>query len=472
MMRILAVLALLAVSVLGFALGGYFLYDWIRGTGYHVRAAEQAMEQRDFVEAEAHIALCLDARPNKPEVQLLAARIKRRSIFPIPPGGVDGPGACLTVGSVRYDGSYDAVEQHLARYAELDGLTELLNLEQNLLRAQAGELSMMVRSGNDATTVEQVLRSWVKDNHPDSPLILEALIKGYLQSYRLADALTYLNIWLKRQQEVQAYLWRAWILERLGDDAGGLKDYQQALALDPEHDKVRQRVAEMLLRSSGPASAVEHFELLRRRQVTNPALILGLARCRKGLGAPDEARQLIDDLLAEHAEYIPGLIERGKLALDARQEDEAERFFRAAVQLAPYDALANYNLYLCLQRRGKKEEARTLAIKREQIEKDMKRMDELSREVAVKPQEAALRCEAGTILLRNGLKQDGWRWLISALRADPYHVPTHAALGAYYAKEGNDPLAAFHRRIAGDGGVDVSRPSGTGQHELMKRPSK
>src|SRR5207245_2777934 len=127
--------------------------------------------QRRFVEAEAHVALCLDARPNKPEVQLLAARIKRRSIFPILPGGADGPGACLTAGSVRYDGSYDDAEQHLAKYAELGGLIELLNLELNLLRAQAGGLSLVVQSGDEGTTVERVLQSWIKDNHPDSPLI-------------------------------------------------------------------------------------------------------------------------------------------------------------------------------------------------------------------------------------------------------------------------------------------------------------
>src|SRR5262249_31590097 len=155
---------------------------------------------------------------------------------------------------------------------------------------------------------------------------------------------------------------------------------QRALTLNPENDRVRQRVAEMVLRSSGPAEAAEYFELLSRRQVKNPALILGLAQCRKGLGAADEARRLIDGLLSEHADYVPALVERGKLALDEGHVEEAEGFFRTAVQRAPYEPLANYNLYLCLQRRGKKEEARALAIKREQIEKDMHRMDELSRE--------------------------------------------------------------------------------------------
>jgi tetratricopeptide (TPR) repeat protein len=456
-MRTLAVLALLAVSALSIAVGGYVLYDWIWGTGYAMRAAEQAMNQRDFVAAEEYVARCLAARPNKPEVQLLAARIKRRSIFPILPGGADGPGACLTAGRVRYGGSYDDVLHHLALYAELGGLTELLDLEQSLLRAQAGEWSMVVESGDGTTTVEHVLQSWVEDNHPETPLILEALVKGYLQSYRLAEALKCLNIWLKRQEDIQAHLWRGWILERLGDSAEGLKDYQQALALNPEHDKVRQRVAEILLRLSGPTEAIQYYEVLRQRQVTNPAVVLGLAQCRKGLGASDEARRLIDGLLAEHTDYVPALIERGKLALDNLQADEAEHYFRAAVRLAPYDTLANYNLYLCLLRRGQKAEARELAKKREQIDKDMSRMDQLSREVAKQPHEASLRCEAGTILLRNGLQEDGRRWLLSALKEDPYHAATHAALTEFYEKEGNQALAAFHRQFAAGGESKVSK---------------
>lgn len=461
MKKRLAVCTLVAVSVLSFAWAGYFLYDRSWGAGYHMRAAEQAMQQRDFIEAKTHIAWCLNARPNKPEVQLLAARIERRSMYPLLPGGVDGPGACLTAGSVRYDGSYYEVEEHLAKYAELGGLTELLNLEQNLLRAQAGALSMIVQDGTADHTVEQMLQSWIKENHPDSALILEALVKAYLQSYRLAEALQCLNTWLTRQEDIQALLWRAWILARLNDDAGALKDYQRVLVLAPENDKVRQRVAEMLLRLSGPAAAVEQFELLRRRQVTNPALTLGWAQCRKALGAPDEARQVIDGLLAEHPDYIPALIERGKLALDEGQMDEAERLFRAAVQRAPHDALANYNLYLCLQGRGKKEEARALAVQRAQIEKDMNRMDELGRAVALKPHDASLRYEAGTILLRNGLKDDGLRWLGSALREDPYHTPTHTALAEVYEKEGNHPLAAFHRRIAAEAASNVSQSSAT-----------
>ena len=53
--------------------------------------------------------------------------------------------------------------------------------------------------------------------------------------------------------------------------------------------------------------------------------------------------------------------------------------------------------------------------------------------------------------------EEGRRWLISALRENPYHGPTHAALGDYYEKEKNNQLAAFHRRLAIAGGTDASK---------------
>jgi predicted Zn-dependent protease len=67
-----------------------------------------------------------------------------------------------------------------------------------------------------------------------------------------------------------------------------------------------------------------------------------------------------------------------------------------------------------------------------------------------KPHDPALRSEAGAILMRNGLKQDGLRWLFSALQTDPEHAATHALLADYFEKEAKDPQRAqAHRRMAG-----------------------
>src|SRR5262245_11959969 len=139
-MKVLVVSASLLISLLGLGLGGYVFYQWSWGSSAHYRAAQKAMQKRDFLAAESHMRICLAASPKDPDTRLLAARIARRSVFPVLPGGVDGPGACLVAGTVHYGDPKARAEEHLAQFHLQGGQTVLLRLEINLLRAQRGEL--------------------------------------------------------------------------------------------------------------------------------------------------------------------------------------------------------------------------------------------------------------------------------------------------------------------------------------------
>jgi Tfp pilus assembly protein PilF len=66
--------------------------------------------------------------------------------------------------------------------------------------------------------------------------------------------------------------------------------------------------------------------------------------------------------------------------------------------------------------------------------------------VMAAPGDPQWRYQAGIILLRNGKKEEGQRWLLSALEMDPRHAPTHAALAALYDQQGKGELASQHRR--------------------------
>ena len=46
-------------------------------------------------------------------------------------------------------------------------------------------------------------------------------------------------------------------------------------------------------------------------------------------------------------------------------------------------------------------------------------LDQVRFEVMKRPGDAALRCEAGLLFLRNGERREGIRWLQMALRLDP-----------------------------------------------------
>jgi tetratricopeptide (TPR) repeat protein len=431
------------VVVIGFcsAMGGFVAYDWLWGVDYHLRAGKESLKRRSYVQAEAHVALALESRPNSPEAHLLAAQIARRAVLPVLPGATEGLGHSLTVSSRNRVGSYEKAQEHLSAYKKLGGIPEMFDLEQRLIRVQSGALGQE----------EADLHFLIAGDSPESLVILEALIKGYLRAYRLPEAGVCLNQWLERTPDIQALLWRGWVFERLNNKTNAQKDYLRVLELDANSAEAHRRLGEMLI-SSKPEKAVQHFTILQQQQPADPDVLLNLARCRRSLGQQEESRLLIDQLLANNPRNSSALIERGLLALSEDQTVQAEVWFRQALALEPYDRVANYQLLLCLERLGKKAEAQRVKTKLDNIAKDLQLLYEVTAKVMSEPNRPQWRYEAGGILLRNGQKEEGRRWLLSALESDPRHGPTHAALAAFYESEGNRDLALRHRQLASRGG--------------------
>jgi tetratricopeptide (TPR) repeat protein len=390
--------AVLVLLGLGVAVAAGTL--WVE---YHLRAARLALERRDFPRARAHLTRCLQARPNAPEVHFLAARAARRA------------------------GDADAAERHLSTCQRLGWVAEAVELERALLRAQRGELAR----------VEGYLLPGIRKDHPEAVLILEALAQGYLKTYRLGEALHCLDLWLQREPDcVPALVWRGEVKERRQQFTEAAAAYRRAVELDPDHDPARRHLAQVLLRADLAEEALGHFEHLYRHQPGNPVVLLGLARCQRLLGRRDEARQLLEALLAGQPGHVETLSERGRLALETGEAAAAEDWLRKAVALAPYDRDALYLLYQCLLQRGRRDEAQSHLTRLEAIAADLQLLSELTRKIAAAPNDPALRHEAGLICLRNGQDQEGLRWLQSALQEDPNHRPTQQALAEYYGRAG------------------------------------
>jgi tetratricopeptide (TPR) repeat protein len=405
-----AALALLGLSVWS---AGRYLWAW-----YHFRTAEEALAARKFSQALAHLASCLKIWPNSAEAHLLAARAARRA------------------------GRREDAEQYRTALRRLGGSSDALTLEYALLRAEEG----------DVAGTESYLRGLLERGHPETVPILEALTQGYVQTYRLFEALDGAGQLLKLEPDhVQGLLWHGWALEQLDRHREALEDYRRAVALDPTEEYARLSLGEVLLFMSQPDLALEQFVYLQARLPDNPAVLLGLAQCRRSLGQVGEARQLLDGLVAAYPKEPGVLLERGRLALDEDQPALAERWLRQAVALSPADRQANYTLYLCLQRLGRAGEARTYLARFEEAEAASKRLSELSRELKHKPRAAAERFEIGRLYLRLGRDEEGERWLQSALRDDPAHVETHLALAELYERKGNAALAQRHRQLAARG---------------------
>jgi predicted Zn-dependent protease len=407
---VFALLALIAVGVLP-------LYFSFRFSSL-LSAARQDLERRDVAAARAHLRLCRDLRPGDPEVQLLLARAS------------------------RLDGFYADAGHRLDLCHDLGGAEDAITLERALLDVEQGRWSL---------PLEERLQTYIDRDHPELPAILDTLSQGYVKVYRLDSARYCLDLWLQRQpNNTRALLRRGWVRERLHQFEEAAADYRLAVGAEPDDAAARLRLAQVLLFLDQAAEASPLFESLRRQGQEDIPVLLGLARCRRKLGDSEAAERLLAELSASPAGARAGgdaavLLERGRVALDRQQPEEAENWLRQAVHLAPHDFQTNYTVALCLQQRGKKEEAAEYQRRLTQIEADMKRMNELTDRLQSRPYDADLRCEVGSLFLRNGEPHEGVLWLQTALQIAPDHRAAHQALADHYEHEGKPDLAAPHR---------------------------
>jgi Tfp pilus assembly protein PilF len=402
------ILSVVLLVVLSGALACHLWAEW------HYRAAQKALSRQAPAEAQPHLAQCLRVWFWSPQVYLLAAQTARRA------------------------GAFDVAENYLRDCRVLGGAAEAIELEYKLLRAQRGEFA----------AVEGDLVRRVREDDPESGLILEVLTPLYLRNYQLYNAQECVQLWVAREPDhVEAWLCRAQVFEYSLNTEEETASYRRVVELDPDNDAARLKLAGMLT-DAHPLEALEHFEILRARLGETSRILGGLACCRRILNQSDEARRLLEQLLAREPRNGRALGERGRLALQHESAAAAEPWFRRALAELPREVDLHYGLYKCLEGQGKRSEAREVLARLRRIEADLDRLREVTRQIAEHPHDPDLRCEAGVIQLRNGLDVQGVRWLESALREDPTHAASHQALADYYERANDRERAARHRQLA------------------------
>jgi predicted Zn-dependent protease len=417
----------LALFLLALVIG---VGGWLTGrhiwAEYHYRAARRALERYRLPEAQQHLDQCLQVWPSSFEVRLLAAQTARRL------------------------GDLEAAERHLACCQEIRGaLSPEVGMEQTLIRAQRG--------GMDSVT--PYLRSLVEQNDPATPLILEAMVKGYMRAFRYGDASFLLNVWLDRwPDDIEAHLFQANVCEQIGPEQEAVNHYRKVLELDPEQEEARLRLAILLIHRAVPAEALEHLERLAEKRPGDPYILSKRAHCLLALGRPQEAEETADRILAEDSRYRPAVSIKGAAALALNRPAEAEHWLRQALAMDASDYQVQHWLARSLWEQGKDEEARSAEDRLRVLTADGQRIREIIQvDINKSPNDPALRTEIGNIFLRAGSEREGVQWLYSALRQDPKYIPAHRALAAYFERIGEPARAAPHKRFL-EGGLEPERP--------------
>lgn len=388
---------------------------------HHWQLAAQDNAKGNLAQAQQHLESCLQVWPRSGETHFEMARTCRRR------------------------GDFDRARAHLEYARQLSWPAGAIDLEYLLMQVQR-----FGPRGTDEATLHHFIYS---NQHPDERLILEALTKGYLHTFYLSSANHWLNYWIEvHPEDWQPYLWRGELQERLKKDEDASNDFRRVLELNPEHGEAMLRLATLLQRRGlDYEQAMRLFRAYLAKHPNDPAALLGLAKCQRGLHDPNGARQTLGEVLAQEPVAFQAYHFAAILEADAEDYQRALEYLRKAEAIKPNELDTVYQLATVLRRLGRDADADKYLARHRELQQDFKDLIEATRAVVKNPQALDKRYEAGRILLKAG-EEEGIRWLQTVLQEDPRHRQTHLALAEYYEKA-SDPrsaqLAQEHRRRAG-----------------------
>jgi Tfp pilus assembly protein PilF len=397
---------------------------------YHWREARQALEAEDLARTRDHLRQCLEIYPANAETHFLLAHVARRS---------DDPAECLS---------------HLGKAKALQWPREEIDFERLLLQAQTG----------GARRAEAKLRERLEKRPGDRGLILEALVKGYLESCSFFVVEKWTDYWMEASPED----WRPWYyrgraFQLISRFERAAADYRAALERKPDHGPARAGLAGSLMMTGQYVEALAEFRGYLLAHPDDPIAWMGVANCQASLGESAAAREALDRMRALGLETAGALLVRARLDITELAAETALPSLKRAEALAPYDPDIRQGIVQALRQLGRHKEADDYDRGLRDLYAQLADLLALQKKALRDPDNVGLRHEVGVFFLRLARDEEAARWLYSVLRLDPGHQPTHQALADYYARRGDEPRAAYHRRqMGGEGEADsiLSSPPG------------
>jgi predicted Zn-dependent protease len=427
-------LALLGLIATAAAVGGTSLWS-----EYHYWQARREVERHHYDRAADHIASCLWARPNSALNHVLAARI------------------------ARLRGHMGEASRHLDEARHLLGTSAVIEQERLMVLAETGDTEPLERFAVQAVPDKAINDLSSLDAlavQPDGPVVLEALIHGFMISGRDATAAACAEAWIRHcPNDTEAHTCRGLLYDRNMRYDEAVAEYQKVLAVEPDHAEARLLLAQSLFRATRVREAKEQYEVLLQQPKYRTEGELGLAGCLISLAEEGKAEEVVERVVARAPKNAEALALRGKLALDRGNAAEAETWLRRSLAVDPHAPKPNYQLYEALEAEGKREEARQQRVVAERVRADLARAEEITRtELVRKPDDPALIRELAAIYLRHGQAAQGERWLQKVLQQNPRDLPALRMLADHYAEVGNVEAAQYFGKAVRDLEADAGAP--------------
>jgi tetratricopeptide (TPR) repeat protein len=322
---------------------------------------------------------------------------------------------------------------------------------------------------NRVNEAEPILERAFRHESEPRVEIAKEMAKIYLTSYRLDQASEAIKrARLLAPEDPQPYLWSNEIeLRGSAEPAILIQNYRAALERDPNLDKARLALAELLSKDRQFDDAEQEYRIYLERNPNDAAALVGLGRNFFQRGDLDTSTEYFEAALKVDPRQPDALKELGQIDLRLGRFQKACDRLQLLCEIQPYEYYVRYTWAQALKLVGDHSRSEIESVHAARLRNERERILKLQSNLRGQPNNPAVRFEVAKWMMENGHVQEGLNWTAEILRAEPGHGPTHRLLADHYQKQGNPGQANYHRLMAStehDAGTTTGAPpAGTGK---------
>lgn len=300
--------------------------------------------------------------------------------------------------------------------------TTIVELEQKLLTVQSGQIRGF----------DKEFSSLIVEAGEYGPDVFEAYVLGLFANLRSNEAFGLIEVWAKSSpKDSMPRFLEAYLFHSIGRLPDAVKSYQRGLELAPHMTSMRARLAQVLFETGDYQAARQ--ELMRcEKDGYKPVEVLALsAQCSFAENENERALDEVKLAIEIDPSHLNARRLRGQIYLASNDFQSALSDLEYVYQRSPDDLIALEALARTLQSMGRTAEAKRHFDFVSSANKEQAEIGRLIRKVLSEPQNAELRFEIGSRLIRFGNRGDGVKWLRTVLEIDPNHQAANAMLAGY-----------------------------------------
>jgi len=341
----------------------------------------------------------------------------------------DGEATFLLARAVRRCGDRERATRLTALARQEGALTELVDLEEALLRLGTTGPGTGQGFGLDADEAKALLVA-ARTGHPEAAVIYEALVDLAVRSFAMERAHAWASEWIAvSPDDWLPRVRRGDIRARFSLAADARQDYEAAIARRDDAPGAHAGLGIVLVRQLGDAAAAQpHLREALRTTPEDVSCLIAFAESLVRTSHIVEAESILDRALAIRPDDPTGLRLRGLIDLENGLPEDAIVLLERADRADPGSLETVAALARALALAGRDEAAREASTRAVTLRQEAESLDPLIKQVLHEPGNADVRFRIGRALARMGRLRDAREWLESALAFDPDHADARRVL--------------------------------------------